>query len=139
MTPAEFDVILAEVATHGNVRRALRDRAVSFGAFYDFVAKSTQAAEQYARAKELGLNALADEILELADVSREGRKRKETKDGTFEETGDNVERSRLQIESRKWLLAKLMPSKYGDSLKLDANVKGGLALTIHTKPKEPDA
>jgi hypothetical protein len=33
-------------------------------------------------------------------------------------TGDMVERSRLQIDSRKWLAAKLAPKKYGDKLEL---------------------
>jgi hypothetical protein len=44
------------------------------------------------------------------------------------ETGDMVERSRLQIESRKWLLAKLAPKKYGEKLELDARVSVGDAI-----------
>jgi len=37
-------------------------------------------------------------------------------------TGDMVERSRLQIDTRKWLLSKLRPDKYGDRLNIDATV-----------------
>lgn len=35
-------------------------------------------------------------------------------------TGDMVERSRLQIDARKWLASRLLSHKYGDHIKVDA-------------------
>jgi hypothetical protein len=70
--------------------------------------------EQYARAREEQADHYAAEIIELADTCREGTKTKQTKDGTFIETGDMVERSRLQIDARKWYASKVAPKKYGD-------------------------
>jgi hypothetical protein len=49
----------------------------------------------------------------------------------FEEkvtTGDTVERARLQVDTRKWLLAKLRPDRYGDRSTLDLSVTGTLNL-----------
>lgn len=47
--------------------------------------------------------------------------------------------ARVMINGLTWLAKVRAPRVYGDRMELDANVKGGLALTIHTKPKEPDA
>jgi len=32
-------------------------------------------------------------------------------------------RSRLRVDSRKWLASKLNPKKYGDKLELDGNIR----------------
>jgi hypothetical protein len=70
---------------------------------------------QYAHARELQYEAWADEILELADRCRMGVRTVTNEDGsvtTF--TADMVDRAKLQIDARKWLLAKLNPKRYGD-------------------------
>lgn len=114
---AKLEQLLTCIAQHGNVARALRDCGVPSGTFYDALhADADDLRGRYARAKELGLEGLANEMLELADNTLIGTKTKETKDGTFDETGDNVDRSKLQIDTRKWLLARLLPKKYGDRL-----------------------
>ena len=43
-------------------------------------------------------------------------------------TGDTVERSKLQVDTRRWLLSKLRPDKYGDRSTLDLSVTGTLNL-----------
>lgn len=78
----------------------------------------------YAHAREEFADSLADQLLPLADECREGAKVKTDKDGNEETTtGDMVERSRLQLETRKWLAAKILPKKYGERLELDANLR----------------
>jgi hypothetical protein len=74
-------------------------------------------AEQYARAKELQTEKLADELVEIADD--------ESNDVSGELKMPNsvaVQRARLKVDTRKWLLSKLQPKKYGD--KLDMNLAG---------------
>lgn len=58
--------------------------------------------EAYTRAKDTQLEMLAEEILEIAD------------DGS-EDKGNNlkVQRDRLKVDSRKFLLERLRPDKYG--------------------------
>ena len=84
-------------------------------------------AAKYARARELQAEFWADDMLRIADESREGVKTKETDKGTEITTGDMVERARLQIDSRKWLLSKLLPKKYGDKLDVTS---GGERITV---------
>ena len=71
--------------------------------------------QKYARARELQQQLLADQLIPLSDKDRICHKRTIKADGS-EETVilDQVERSKLQIETRKWVLARLNPKKYGD-------------------------
>ena len=66
---------------------------------------------------------LAAQVVEIADTVREGKKvRISQKDGTTEEHGHQVGRSRLMMDAWKWCASKLAPTKYGD--KIDTTVPG---------------
>lgn len=53
-------------------------------------------------------------------------------------TGDTVERARLQVDARKWLLSKLRPDKYGDRTQMELTGKdGGPAELIIRFPEPP--
>lgn len=76
-------------------------------------------ATQYARAREIGYSRLADEILEIADEEK-----------------DDVNRSRLRVDSRKWMLSKVLPKIYGD--KLDVNTTGTLTINVLPRAAEKE-
>ena len=78
--------------------------------------------DSYTRARELGLDVMADEILEIANTPVEGVRREESEDGYKVVREDMLGHRRLQVDARKWLLAKLAPKKYGD--KQDINLTG---------------
>jgi hypothetical protein len=67
--------------------------------------------EAYTRAREEQADKLAKEILELSDKIEDDNQVK-------------VQLARLQVDSRKWLAARLAPKKYGDHI--EHNVKGGI-------------
>ena len=69
---------------------------------------------QYARAREAQADRLAEEILEIAD---DGRNDTYKDDDGFEHADhDVIARSRLRVDARKWLAAKMAPKKYGDKI-----------------------
>lgn len=70
---------------------------------------------QYARAREAQADKYAEEILEIADDA--SRDYIETEDGP-KLNSEHVQRSRLRVDSRKWLASKLAPKKYGEKLEL---------------------
>ena len=72
----------------------------------------------YAQAKLQQTELLVDDILEIADDARSDIITRENKDGLIIETCNNefVNRSRLRIDSRKWIASKLMPKVYGDKI-----------------------
>ena len=97
-------------------------------------------AQQYAQARELWADAEFDRMMEIADTVREGQKVKTLPDGTKEvTTGDMVDRAKLQVDTRKWALARMMPRKYGDRMTQELTGAGGkeLVVTIRSVLDEP--
>lgn len=93
---------------------------------------------QYALACEMRADKYFDESLDLADKPLVGKKikRKIGKDGKAlkeVETGDNVERSRLQIDTRKWAAGKLSPKKYGEKMTLEGNKENPLQVNVKSQ------
>lgn len=85
--------------------------------------------ELYARARETQADYMASQILRIADDSSEDALRSKgvkNADGTkmvlIEENKEFVNRSRLRVDTRKFLMAKLAPKKYGDKIEVDAKV-----------------
>lgn len=82
---------------------------------YRWLEEHKEFREKYARARELQAEHYAAEIIALADTPVEARKVVIKADGSEEITiGDAVDRTRLQIDARKWYASKLAPKKYGD-------------------------
>ena len=78
---------------------------------------------QYVRARQLQAERWAEEILEIANTPEEGIKTKIKEDGSSEETrGDMIEHRRLKVDTRKWMLSKVLPKVYGDKLELSGTV-----------------
>lgn len=72
---------------------------------------------KYTRARAIGYERLADEILSISDTTQPGVKTKVNEKGEVETTeGDMIEHRRLRVDSRKWMLAKMLPKVYGDKV-----------------------
>lgn len=92
--------------------------------------------DQYARAKEFGIEALADDIQEISDDARnDWMEAHAGEDIGWKTNGENVQRSKLRVDSRKWLLSKLAPKKYGDKLDVELNAK--VSATVAYKANMP--
>lgn len=76
--------------------------------------------EQYARAKQESADYMAEELLEIADDGTNDYIEKERADGSTYTALDSehVQRSRLRVDTRKWLMSKMKPKKYGEKLDL---------------------
>src|SRR5690606_32407724 len=86
--------------------------------------------DRYACAREMQAELLVDEILDIADDSRGDFVERVSDDGTVEWVLDeeNIRRARLAIDERKWLAAKLHPTKYGSQVRFDEHVSGAFDL-----------
>ena len=81
--------------------------------------------DQYVRAKAIGVEALAEDILDIADDATNDWMERKDKDGEnagWQFNGEAARRSQIRIDARKWLLSKLAPKKYGD--KVEQTVSG---------------
>jgi hypothetical protein len=71
----------------------------------------------YAKARDIALDLMADDIIEIADTPVTGVKTKTNEKGETETTeGDMIEHRRLRVDARKWYLSKLAPKRYGDKV-----------------------
>ena len=88
---------------------------------YTWLATRPDFQQQYARAREAQMDAMAQEITEIADDARNDYMERVTADGEVERVLDaeNIQRSKLRIDTRKWIMSKLAPKKYGDKLGLN--------------------
>jgi hypothetical protein len=81
---------------------------------------------KYARAREMQQQLLCDQLIPLADKDRICEKRTIKADGSEERVIlDQVERSKLQIDTRKWYLSKLNPKRFGDKVHQEVTGPGG--------------
>src|SRR5262245_58853263 len=69
-----------------------------FDTVMNWLNEKPEFAERYARAKGAAMDAMAEEVLKLADSA----------------TKADWQCRRLQVETRKWIMGKLNPKKYGD-------------------------
>lgn len=116
--PTEFtqeigDSICAEIIDGKSLRTILKEEGMPHSTwFFRWLRESKEFAEQYARATEERSEAMAEDIQELADNVPSGK-----------DDGNAIQKARLQIESRKWLMAKQKPKKYGDKIDLTSDGK----------------
>lgn len=86
-------------------------------------------AKHYRRAREVGYHLLAEEIVEVANDGRNDWMARQAKDGEADVVVDHehIQRSRLRVDTMKWMLSKTLPKIYGDKLNLDhSNSDGSL-------------
>lgn len=106
------EAILNGMAVQGlSCFKACEAVGVPIGTFSGWVADDRRLAERYAHAREALIERLAAETLAIADAPVGS-----TEHGTTD--GGAVQKQRLQVDTRKWLLSKLAPKKYGDKVTL---------------------
>ena len=77
-------------------------------------------AEAYACARENFVERIANDLMEISDQDPE------TVDGKKDWAA--IQKHKLQVDTRKWLLSKLAPKKYGDMIKLAGHDGGAVKL-----------
>lgn len=88
--------------------------------------------KQYTLARQLQADLLFDEIHDIADDASKDWTDRTRKDGSVERVVDTeaVLRSKLRVDARKWMAAKLLPKKYGDRLDVSVDDQTSFAAQI---------
>lgn len=97
--------------------------------------KHPEFAAQYAKAKLVQADLLAEECLDIADEGKNDWMESFGEDGVlaWKLNGEHVQRSRLRIDTRKFLAAKLLPKQYGDAAKAEDKDKPPVLVVYHEK------
>lgn len=99
--------------------------------WYEWLKADDELAGRFARAREAGFDAIAEEALDIADGDPGT-----TPQGTVD--GAEVMNRKLRIETRLKLLAKWDPKRYGDKVEVGGSGKGG-AVVVQVVTGVPDA
>jgi hypothetical protein len=100
-TEEEGDRICAWIAEGKSLRSYSRATGRDLTTIYRWLRERGDFHKRYARAHDDRADTLADEMVDIAD---------EAARGTMEE----IQAARLRVDTRKWIAAKLKPTKWGD-------------------------
>jgi hypothetical protein len=120
ITHEQFSAVcdLMEQSTLG-IQHLCKQVGISKRSFFEFKKTSDDYENQYTRSKNTQLDNIADEIIDIADDGSNDFMTIVKGNQEYEiQNKEWVNRSRLRVDSRKWLLSKLNPKKYGDKLDL---------------------
>ena len=92
---------------------------------FRWLGKHQEFSDQYARAREEQAEALADEIVSIADQMPPITDNGSTDSG-------HVSWQKNRVEARKWVASKLKPKKYGDKVQQEVSGPNGGPVQVST-------
>ncbi len=100
---------------------------------------------QYARARDIGIDSMVDETLDIADDGTNDWQDRLSDTGEVigeQLNHEHVQRSRLRIDTRKWYVSKIAPNRYGNKIEQQHSAEEDVpddysGLTVDETP--PDA
>jgi len=105
------DMVLSGMRSGLSAFKACEAAGVHQSTFNVWLNQDSALAADYARAREDLIERMANEVLELSD-SDVGLQPNGKRDWAA------VQKHKLQVDTRKWLLSKLAPKKYGERLEI---------------------
>lgn len=119
--------IIQQIELGRSIKNILDDDTypITRSTFYNWLNENPERIELYKRATEIRADGIFDDMLEISDDG--------TKDYYYDVNGNRqqsmvaVNRSRLQLDTRKWVLGRMNPKKYSEKLDITS---GGDKLKI---------
>lgn len=119
ITEAVIAAILADVTAGIPVRKSLPAHDVNPRTWYAMLVDDPELAKRYARARMDGLDAMADDAVDIAD-----RDDLDPQD------------KRVRVDTRKWFLSKLAPKKYGERMLVGSDPDNPIPPLVVIKSKD---
>lgn len=130
-TPELADKICSQLADGDSMRTVCKpDDMPNKATVFKWLRIHEEFNDQYVKAKEESADALTDEILDIADNSNNDWMEQNGDSEGYRINGEAVQRSRLRIDSRKWLASKLKPKKYGDKIQQEITAPEGVVFNM---------
>jgi hypothetical protein len=117
LTTEIFQTVCDRLVQGDTLRKIAKDMGFHEASFRLVVANDVRLATHVLECRILQTDAWGDEIVEISD-DKSGDTKTVTRNGTEYETTDyeNINRSKLRVDTRKWLMGKINPKRYGDKL-----------------------
>lgn len=119
------DMICERIATGESLRSICRDEGTpSLATVIRWLTEKPDFQAQYTQAREVQADTIFDEVIDIADDASNDWMERRNQDGEnigWQINGDHVQRSRLRIETRKWMAGKMRPKVYGDKVQVSGD------------------
>ena len=116
-TQSVADLICEQIADGKSLRSiCLTEEMPNKSTVFRWLADNQPFRDQYALAREAQADSLFEDSLDIADDG--SRDYQPDADGNERVDHDHIARSRLRVDTRKWMAGKLRPKKYGERLDL---------------------
>ena len=115
------DKICEDIVNGSALRNAIKSADISFETFYRWIDEDESKSKQYTRATELRAETMAEELLSIADAGENDVIVNE--EGVPVTNHHVIQRDRLRVDARKFLMAKMQPKKYGDKIDVTSGNK----------------
>ena len=118
-----FDEICYNIAYKGMALRNIlkADNMPNTETFYRWLVEDDYKSKRYALATDERSDKIFEEIIEIADATSDDVII--DKDGNEIVNHNVIQRDRLRVDTRKWMVGKLNPKKYGDRVAIDQEIK----------------
>jgi hypothetical protein len=116
-----------------SLRQVCRDESMpSTSTVLKWARELPEFSQQYAKAREDLLEHWAEEITDIADDGSNDWIKREHESGRLDLVPDSehINRSRLRVDTRKWLLSKLAPKKYGERVAAELSGPDGKPIAV---------
>jgi hypothetical protein len=138
--PSDFsqeiaDTICAKLAEPRSLRSICQDEGMPDKAtVFRWLEAHPAFRDQYARGRVFQAESIFDEALDIADDGSNDYVTKTNGDGsTYQQVNtEHIQRSRLRIDTRKWMAGKLAPKKYGEKIALTGSDGSGPVQIEHS-------
>ncbi|AOY90550.1 hypothetical protein BKK79_00935 [Cupriavidus sp. USMAA2-4] len=135
-TQAIVDTILEKIAGGKFLTEICADPAMpSCSTVFKWRLEHPEFSEAYAHAREAAADKMVIETVAIADDGRNDTYLDE--EGQPRTDYDVIQRSKLRVETRKWLLARMAPKEYGD--RIETHHSGEIKQTSDLTDDELDA
>ena len=126
-----LNIIFASIADGNSLRSICANAPEDFphrDTINEWIKANEYFSDQYARAMEKRQESLFEEIIDIADKSIPG-----VPDELIQDDMVTIQRDKLKIETRKWILGKMNPKKYGERAIIEGDKENPLQLNISLK------
>ena len=134
-----IELILKEISDGKSVRaifREVRDSDVlpSRKTFKEWLCDDESLSAQYAYACEERADGIFEDILNIADSGENDTTTDQ--EGNVKINNEVIQRDRLRVDARKWVLSKMNPTRFSDRIQTEISGPNGSPLVINVIPDE---
>lgn len=129
------------IASGKSLRTVCKDKDMpSPATIFLWMSQNEDFLKHYARACEERAEAYVEEMFDIADDGRNDFMEDEYMKGKtpgYQLNGENIQRSKLRVDTRKWYVSKIKPKKYGEKLDVTSEGEKLEGLIIIKEKDEP--